>query len=110
MVVLVAWLSVRTGEVIDACPFHRITGEPCPTCGTTRAVLAIVLEGDYLGALAYNPGMTILLTVACVLLGIRLATGYTLRLRVGRRGRVVIWGLALVVLAGNWIYVLMTLE
>lgn len=38
------------------CPLHALLGLPCPTCGTTRA-LAAVLAGDPLSALAANPGV-----------------------------------------------------
>lgn len=30
----------------DLCPFHRLTGLPCPTCGLTRA-WAAALRGDW---------------------------------------------------------------
>jgi hypothetical protein len=36
------------------CVFRGVTGIPCPTCGTTRTVLAL-LDGDVLSALAANP-------------------------------------------------------
>ncbi len=39
---------------LPACTFHELTGLACPTCGTTRAALAL-LEGDVLTALWINP-------------------------------------------------------
>ncbi len=36
------------------CPFRAISGIPCPGCGMTRAFLALA-EGDFLGALRFNP-------------------------------------------------------
>ncbi|MGE0432531.1 MAG: DUF2752 domain-containing protein [Planctomycetota bacterium] len=36
------------------CVFHDATGMPCPTCGSTRALLAL-WRGDLLTALRYNP-------------------------------------------------------
>lgn len=41
-----AWLPV--------CPFHRLTGFPCPTCGSTRCVRALLL-GDWQAAFRLQP-------------------------------------------------------
>jgi len=34
--------------------FKRVTGVPCPSCGTTRSVLSI-LKGDVLEGILWNP-------------------------------------------------------
>ena len=36
------------------CYFHEITSIPCPTCGSTRAILALV-RGDIVSAFLFNP-------------------------------------------------------
>jgi hypothetical protein len=41
-----------TGPIL--CPFRLITGHPCPTCGTTRSIAAIV-DGRFLDSLLLNP-------------------------------------------------------
>ncbi|MGH7726578.1 MAG: DUF2752 domain-containing protein, partial [Candidatus Eiseniibacteriota bacterium] len=43
-----------------ACPFHVWTGWPCPTCGSTRAALAL-LSGDPWTAFSINPLATLAL-------------------------------------------------
>jgi hypothetical protein len=49
---LVAEAASRLGLVL--CPFRRITHLPCPGCGMTRALLAL-LRGDLHSALAVHP-------------------------------------------------------
>ena len=36
------------------CTFRRVTGIPCPSCGATRGVLAL-LEGHPIEAVTFNP-------------------------------------------------------
>jgi Protein of unknown function (DUF2752) len=54
----VAWL--RLGLPRPVCPLHAATGLPCPGCGTTRAIEAL-LAGDWSAAVMWNP-------LACVAL------------------------------------------
>lgn len=46
------WLALA--PVLPACPMRTFTGIPCPTCGTTRAAVAL-LHGDLATALHANP-------------------------------------------------------
>ena len=39
---------------LGACMFRNVTGIPCPSCGSTRSVLAI-LKGEWQGAMLLNP-------------------------------------------------------
>lgn len=50
------WLLIA--PVLPGCPLRTLTGVPCPTCGSTRAGLAL-LHGDILGALQLNPLATL---------------------------------------------------
>lgn len=54
--------------VMRPCLFHSITGVPCPTCGATRSVLAL-LDGDLPGAAGFNP-LVFAATVVFVLGGV----------------------------------------
>lgn len=49
-----AALWLRLGLPIPSCLFREWTGIPCPSCGSTRMVEAL-LSGDVSGALACNP-------------------------------------------------------
>lgn len=42
--------------LLRPCIFREVTGIPCPSCGTTRGVLAL-MDGRVLDALALNPMM-----------------------------------------------------
>jgi hypothetical protein len=56
------------------CPFRFLTGIPCPGCGMTGAIFAII-RGDIRAAATYNPFAALLL----VLLVLSLAPDNTLR-------------------------------
>lgn len=53
----------RLAAFLPPCPFRSLTGVPCPTCGTTRALLALS-QGQLGKALALNPMTTGLLVFA----------------------------------------------
>ncbi len=48
---------------ITVCPFRNMTGIPCPSCGTTEAIIHIT-KGEILKAIATNP----LVIVASIML------------------------------------------
>jgi hypothetical protein len=55
---------VAAGLEPDVCLFKRVTGIPCPSCGSTRSVLSF-LKGDIVGAILLNPFGII---IVCILL------------------------------------------
>ena len=77
------------------CPVRRLTGIPCPGCGMTRAVLAL-LEGDIAGALQLH-GMVWSLPV---LLLLYLYEGQLFRTRWLNRA---LWTLLILGFAANWL-------
>ncbi len=48
------------------CFFRHFTGIPCPSCGSTRAVLSF-LHGDLMNSLAWNPFGIVLILIMSVL-------------------------------------------
>lgn len=93
---------------VIVCTFKGLTGLPCPTCGSTRA-LGRLFAFDLAGALTMNPLTTLILgSVAAwaiadlVLLPRRRALGVELHPRLASALRV---GLLISFLA-NWVYLL----
>jgi len=86
---------------IVLCPFRRFVGLPCPGCGSTRAVLAL-LQGDVAAALALNP-----LAVFLVFVG-PLAWYFGRHRTWSRRMVVLVSILALLAVASNWAYLLLS--
>ncbi len=113
-VIVGVWLALLAGLVclqrfahtnVTTCQFHRATGLPCPTCGLTRGVLAL-LHGDVLAAIGYNPLFMSILVMTAIWLIARLALGVTLRVQLTGREKVAAWvtlGVAIVV---NWLYLI----
>ena len=101
-----AWAEWATGvPAPSVCVFRRITGHPCPTCGSTHMVLALA-HGDLRQAIGYNP----LMFAVAVLLSAQLGVRLILRRRIvwitsARSRRTVVAGLLLAVLV-NWLYAL----
>ena len=64
LVLTIAPLAPALARLLPGCVFHALTGVPCPACGSTRAVLAL-LTGDLRAAFAFNP--LVILGIACAL-------------------------------------------
>jgi hypothetical protein len=72
LAILVVWLiparRLDRGPVL--CPFRRITGLPCPTCGLTRSWNA-ALHGQLRESVAFHPlGLLTLIGAAAIAAGI----------------------------------------
>jgi uncharacterized protein DUF2752 len=93
-----------------ACVFKGLTGLACPTCGATRALLALA-SGHPAQALAWNPLATLGLIGGCLYLPYAWAAvaGLAPRLRTGWLTPPVPWPLRAgfaATLLGNWLYLL----
>jgi hypothetical protein len=99
LLVLVRWQPVVL-TMARPCPFLALTGLPCPTCGTTRAALALS-HGHLAAAFAANPlaaaALLLLLPVAVADVGLRR------REMPGRAQRLLAWG-AVAAAVLNWGY------
>ncbi len=87
------------------CTFRRLTGVPCPTCGSTRAVLAAG-QGRFLEALLHNPFLAVATVAGLAWLVTRLVLGRTARLDLTRPQRRVVWTMIAVLFALNWGYLI----
>jgi hypothetical protein len=67
MLAVAAVRPVLPVEVVPPCPLRTLTGVPCPLCGMTRGVTAVV-HGQLGHALFLNPGSIAAVIVAIVLL------------------------------------------
>ncbi|MCP5525037.1 MAG: DUF2752 domain-containing protein [Verrucomicrobiales bacterium] len=59
---LVAHQAVRAEWPLPQCDFLRLTGHPCPFCGTTRS-LAALGGGEFGAAFRWNPLVVVTLAV-----------------------------------------------
>ncbi len=98
-------LAGKLAPFLPRCTFRHLTGLPCPTCGSTRAVLAL-LEGRPLEAVLWNP-LAVLAGTLFLLGGLAAPVWAVFRLPVpvvpkaGWRGfRVIV----VAALLANWLY------
>ncbi len=95
---------------LPRCAFKAVTGFPCFTCGSTRAILALG-RLELFQAFQFNPFITLACVAVPVWLGvalIRTTFASRLRLRLPVRVKSVLLLLAAAVI-GNWIYLLLAL-
>ena len=102
------WLLRLDRFPLTLCVFKGLTGLPCPTCGSTRALGRLVAL-DFPGALAMNPFTTLLAVILAAwgvadvaLLTRRQSLGVEVSPRIGFALRV----LALVLFLANWVYLI----
>ncbi len=101
------WLHLGLPQPV--CPFHALTGVPCPTCGSVRMVENL-LGGHVAEAFTWNPLVFVgLLAVALwsVISALRKVLDLpSWRLVVDDRERLVFRLTAVVLIAVNWVYLI----
>jgi hypothetical protein len=105
LVLAAGWIEARTGRIPETCVFHALTGRPCPTCGSTRALQALV-GGRPLEALALNPLVVVAGGLACVLLLVRIAIARGPVLALNPWERRISLGLGALAVGLNWAWLL----
>ena len=65
---MLAWLAMGRLPDIPLCGFHWLTGLPCPLCGMTRG-LAALLHGEWRQAIALHALSPLVLTWLAALIG-----------------------------------------
>ena len=100
-------LEQRGGPALETCLLHRLSGQPCPTCGSTRVVQALG-QGAWLVALRCNPMVALGLPLSALWLGVRLSLGKALKVDLCRQERNLVLILGLAALVANWVWVLRT--
>ena len=93
------------GEIRTSCTFRKLSGVPCPGCGSTRAVKAAARLAP-MEALRHNPLVMIGLGALGLALLFRAISGYTLRVDLGAAGWTAVGVVVLVLFVLNWWWVL----
>jgi hypothetical protein len=107
LVLLGVLLEQRGGPVLETCLLHRLTGHPCPTCGSTRVVQGLG-QGAWRAAFQFNPLVALGLLLGAAGLALRLVTGRMLRVELSSLEQKVALATGLLALLGNWAWVLRT--
>jgi hypothetical protein len=98
-------LVAHTGRQVQLCLLKRLTGCPCPTCGFTRGVLAL-LSGHPIQGWLYNPLLFSFLSLFAAVVGIRIVFGRKLMVYLSDSEAKAAWVLVPLLVAANWLYVI----
>ena len=87
------------------CVFRTVTDLPCPTCGTTRATLALA-RGDILAGVLYNPFVITALVIGLILCVVQWVFGRRIEIAISPRSKRYGWALIAVGFLSNWAYLI----
>ena len=93
------------GHAPPVCLFRLVTGQPCPTCGTTRLVLAAA-HGHWRQAAGHNPLMFALLWCGVGWLVLRIGFARRVVVITSQRSRRALAIVVVLAVLANWVYVL----
>lgn len=92
--------------LIPPCVFRSLTGLPCPSCGSTRAALALA-SGELLDALCLQPLFVVVCSVGAMFVVHALlatVTGNKLKIELAAAEWLALRGAMVVLVALNWSY------
>jgi len=99
-------------SILPACAFRGITGIPCPTCGSTRAVVHLA-QGDIGASLVMNPLVSVCFLGAVVYFLYSLITlrygGSRIAISLSEQERTALHVALVAFVLGNWTYLIITL-
>ena len=112
VLILLALRFTPIVQVLPDCVFRALTSFPCPTCGSTRAVLFLA-HGDAAASLSMNPLVSLSLMGACLVFPYSLLA-FFLRLprpsvELSVREHVVVRVAVVVLVLMNWAYLVSAL-
>lgn len=99
---LVKW-AVESHWPLPECTFLRLTGHPCPFCGTTRS-LAALGKGEFWAAIRWNP-LVVAAVVAVAGSALIRLVGVRPAWRIKAR---VTWAVPVLLVVLNWVWVLVS--
>ncbi len=98
-------------QFLPGCVFRSLTGIPCPTCGSTRA-MNFLAEGKIIAALSMNPLVAAAIISSLLYLAYTLITlVFTLRrvnVVLDERGQAGLRVAIVLLVALNWLYLIIT--
>ena len=95
---------------VPQCMLKLITGLPCPTCGGTRALKALLGRGDVLAALRWNPLVTIGALAAMPFLAyaaiVTVFHGRRVRVLIAEADKQLLRNAAWIAILANWMFLI----
>ena len=101
------WAIRHSSEPVCLCPLKAATGCPCPTCGGTRALIAL-MQRDLPGAMAANALVVCAGFVVLAYVTMRLVFGRCPKFFLSRPEHHVAVAMGLVALVVQWAYLLVS--
>lgn len=98
-------LASRYHTPVELCLFKRLTGIPCPTCGSTTGGM-FILQGHFLRGWLANPFVYTAVPLIGIHLLFQIVTGYSIRYRFTGPARIVPVLFLTAAIIGNWTYLL----
>ncbi len=99
------WLSDYFNHPVQLCLVKRLTGYPCPTCGSTRGALSL-LHGHIVRAWLYNPLLFSALSLFFAVAAIRVCFARGIKISLTKNERIFVWIFIIMLFFANWVYVI----